>query len=206
MSDHIDYYLAIISPFAYIGHTAFFDMAAKHGKSVNIKIFNLADVFGNSGALPLAKRPPVRQRYRLLELQRFSDARAVELNTKPAHFPVDPTRADLCACALINQGKNVEPFLLAIGEAVWRKDLNIADETVLSEVLKACGHDAASTLAASHEASSSELRAANTEAAIASDAVGAPAYVYDGEVFWGQDRIDYLDRMITSGRTAFKPV
>ncbi|MBL4893019.1 MAG: DsbA family protein [Rhizobiaceae bacterium] len=205
MSDHIDYYLTVVSPFAYIGHKAFFDMAAKHGKSVNIKVFNVADVFGNSGALPLPKRPPVRQRYRLLELQRSSELRAVELNTKPAHFPVDATRAELCACALVNQGKDIEPFLLAISETVWIKDLNIADEAVLSEVLEACGHDAASTLAASHEASSAELRAANSEAAIAADAVGAPAYVYDGEVFWGQDRIDYLDRMIASGRAAFKP-
>lgn len=204
MSDHIDYYLTIVSPFAYMGHKAFFDMAAKHGKSVNIKVFNIADVFGNSGALPLPKRPAVRQRYRLLELQRSSQMREVELNIKPAHFPVDPTRAELCACALVNQGKDIQSYLLAIGEAIWSKDLNIADEAVLSEVLEACGHDAVATLAASHEASSAELRAANTQEAIAADAVGAPAYVYDGEVFWGQDRIDYLDQMIASGRAAFK--
>ncbi|PCI05879.1 MAG: disulfide bond formation protein DsbA [Hyphomicrobiales bacterium] len=205
MSDHIDYYLSIISPFAYMGHQAFFDMAAKHGKTVNVKLFNMADVFANSGAAPVPQRPPVRQRYRLLELQRISELRRVALNTMPKFFPTNPARADLCACALINQGKDVKSFLFALPEAFWAKELDISDEAVLSELLEACGHDAAATLAASHEDSSTELHAANTKAAMAVDAVGAPAYVYDGEVFWGQDRIDYLDRMITSGRAAFKP-
>jgi len=158
MSDHIDYYLSIVSPFAYMGHKVFFEMAAKHGKTVNIKIFNMAEIFGNSGASPVPQRPPVRQRYRLLELQRISELRGVKLNTMPTHFPINAIRADLCACALINQGKDAKSFLFAVPEAFWANDLDISDEAVLSELLEACGHDAAATLTASHEDANAELR------------------------------------------------
>lgn len=205
MADHIDYYLSVISPFAYMGHNAFFEMAARNGKSVNIKIFSMADIFKNSGAAPVPQRPPVRQRYRLLELQRISELRGFKVNTKPTHFPIDATRVDLCACALLNQGKDIKSFIFAAPEAFWTNDLHVVDEGVLGDILEACGHDAAAILAASLEQSSADLHAKTTKEAMENDAVGAPAYVYDGEVFWGQDRIEYLDRMISSGRAAYKP-
>ena len=204
MSDHIDCYFTSASPFAFMGHKALHAMAAKHGKSVHLKPFNIMGVWGNSGAVMPQERPLVRQRYRLLELQRIADHRGIKLNHTPTHFPTNPTAADLCICALELAGKDPADFYHSVGEALWVHNRDIADETELASLLDAAGFDANEILTASKSEAANALREQNTEQAIAADAIGAPAYVYAGEVFWGQDRIEYLEEMIASGRAAYK--
>lgn len=204
MSDHIDCYFTSASPFAFMGHTALLDMAKKHGKTVNLKPFNLMGVWGNSGAVMPAERPPVRQRYRLIELQRIADHRGIKLNHMPTHFPTNPTAADLCICALHLAGKDPSGFYHSVGQALWVEDRNIADEAVLIELLNKAGFDGESIITSSKSDTTNNLREDYTKEAIAADAIGAPAYVYSGEVFWGQDRIEFLDEMIASGRAAYK--
>lgn len=204
MADHIDYYFTSISPFAYLGQEALEKVADKHEKTINYKPFNLFGVWEISGAVPPMKRPSVRQRYRLIELQRISTMRGLKLNLKPAHFPTDPTMADLCGIAITLNGENPSGFFKDVGAALWANDLQVADEVVLKKLLVANGHDAEKVLSISREDKATEIRAANTASAIEADAIGAPAYVYDDEVFWGQDRIEYLDQMISSGRAAYK--
>ena len=203
MSEPIDYYFTTISPFAYMGHRAFIEVAERHGCPVNFKPFNLMDVWAQSGAVPPAQRPEVRQRYRLIELQRVALMRDTCLNVHPEHWPTDPSLADLCVCALVERDENPADFALTAGRAVWERELQIADETVVAKLLDECGHDSAAVLEAAGTGEIAAIRAGNTEAAIAADAVGAPAYVYKGEVFWGQDRIEYLDQMIGSGRAPY---
>ena len=94
-------------------------------------------------------------------------------------------------------------FTFAIAQAIWVHEKQIADDATLIEVLNACGHDAEKILTLSKSDEANSLREQNTKEAIAADAVGAPAYVYANEVFWGQDRLEYLDQMIASGRPAF---
>ncbi len=203
MAGAIDYYFTSISPFTFLGHQALMAVAVKHGVAVNFKPFNMMEVWKISGAVPPGQRPPVRQRYRLVELQRVAAYRGLALNPKPSNFPTDPTRADLCCAALVLDGKDAGGFLHQVGTALWHDDRQVADVDVLGEILTAQGHDAAAVLEASESDAAKALRAQNTADAIAADAIGAPAYVYGGEVFWGQDRIEYLDQMIASGRAAF---
>lgn len=203
MTAHIDCYLTAISPFAFLGHDALSAVAEKHGKTIEYKPFNMFGVWEVSGAVPPMKRPPVRQRYRLIELQRVAEFRGIDLVLKPTHFPTDPTLADHCAIAISQSGGNPGKFLRAVGEAVWVKNKQIADVDLLAGLLNDNGYSADEIIAQAGSQEVSDERAANTQAAIAADAVGAPAYVYDGEVFWGQDRIDYLDHMLSTGRSAF---
>jgi 2-hydroxychromene-2-carboxylate isomerase len=203
MAAYIDYYFTCMSPFAFLGHDALIRIGEKHGKEIRFKPFNLFGVWEVSGAVPPPKRPPVRQRYRLLELQRIAALRGVALNLKPAFFPTDPSLADHCVIAIGKAGGNPAAFARSAAEALWVRELQIAEEAVIGALLSAAGHDADAILAGAKEPSTAETRLSNTEDAIAADAVGAPAYVYDGEVFWGQDRVDYLDHMIESGRPAF---
>ena len=84
----IDYYLAPQSPWTYLGHARLAALAAQHGAQIRIKPMDLAKIFPISGGLPLAKRAPQRQAYRLVELARFRDHLKLPLNLQPAFFPV----------------------------------------------------------------------------------------------------------------------
>lgn len=200
----IDYYYFSSSPFSYLGHKALEEVAAKHGCKIVYKPVNLFGIWEISGAVPPPKRPPVRQRLRLVEMQRCADFRGLPLNVKPAFWPVDGAFADCCAIALQEEGHNPSEFIFKVLSGVWANEENIADEEVLAGYLKSCGFDAASILAKAKSEAIAEIRKANTQEAIDNDAVGVPTYVFNGEAFWGQDRIDHLDHALTSGRGAIK--
>ena len=203
MSNFIDYYFTSISPFAYLGHKKMMEIAKAHGKTVHFKPFDIFGVWKQSGAQPPAERPPVRQRYRKIEIQRAAVMRDVCMNPSPQFFPTNPTDADLCICALSHSGKDASGFSHALGRAVWEQNLQVADENVLISLLDACGHEGKTIYELSKSQEVVSIRDTNTQEAIAADAIGAPAYLYQGEVFWGQDRLEYLDQMIASGRRAF---
>ena len=200
---HIDYYFTSISPFTYLGHRAIMAVAARHGASVSYRPVSLAGLWAESGGVPLPQRPAVRQRYRLLELQRYAELRGVPLNLRPAFFPADPTMADHVIIALLDHQIDPTDIMADIFAAVWVEDRNIADRDMLASILEA--HGVKAGLVLEHAASdlAAETRAENTRMAIEAGAIGAPAYVVDGEVFWGQDRIELLDRMLDTGRAAF---
>ncbi|MEM1284455.1 MAG: 2-hydroxychromene-2-carboxylate isomerase [Pseudomonadota bacterium] len=205
MSATIDYYVTLISPFSYLGHKAFLSVAAKHSATIAYKPMNLMDVFKTSGALPIPERPQSRQNYRLIELQRIADVRQMPLTLRPAHFPTNPALANGCVAAIAQAGGDPADFMFAAFQACWVNDEQIADEAVVRRLLAETGHDGDATLA---EATSDAILAemtANTEAAIAAGAVGAPVYVLNGEPFWGQDRIYYLDHALASGRGPYTP-
>ena len=203
MADTIDYYFTAASPFVYLGHDALMAIAGRHGKKIAFRPFNLAGVWSVSGAVPLGERSPTRQRYRLVELQRIAEMRGVELNLHPAHFPTNPELADRCIIAIVEAGSDPAGFVRAVGSALWAEERQIADETVMRELLQATGHDADKVLQDASGEATAAIRQQNTDAAIAADAIGAPSYVYQGEVFWGQDRLELLERMIASGRAPF---
>ena len=203
MSDTIDYYFTSISPFAYLGHKKMVEVAKNHGKSINFKPFDLFGVWKVSGAVPPGQRPLVRQRYRKIEIQRIAVMRDTHMNQSPKFFPTDQTQADLCIAALLLDGQDASQFSFEVGRAVWERDLQIADESVLSSLLTECGKDAAAIIELSKTDDAARMREKNTQDAIVADAIGSPAYVYNGEVFWGQERLEHLEQMITSGRHAF---
>ena len=196
----VDYYLAPQSPWTYLGHTRFVQMAVQHGAQVRLKPVDLSKVFPVSGGLPLPQRAPQRQAYRLQELARWRDALGLPLNLQPQHFPVpgEPAaklivavqRADGTAAALDIAGR-----VLA---AVWAQQRDIAKASTLAELLAEAGLPAARL----HEAAAPEVQAlcdAHTQDAIAAGVFGGPSYVIDGEIFWGQDRLDFVERRLQAG-------
>lgn len=206
MTKAIDYFFTSPSPFAYLGHKTLVAIAEKHGLEIRFRPFDIMGVWAESGAVPPGQRPPVRQRYRSIEVQRVGLFRNVCVNAAPKFFPTDPTLADHAICAVVISGGDAAGFAHAVGRAVWEQEKQIADEAVIEELLAQTGHDAAGIMEVVRSGKAQTMREENTRNAIAMDAVGAPAYVYDGEVFWGQDRLEYLEQMIASGRRAFKAV
>lgn len=199
----IDYYFSSASPFTYLGHTAIQEIAKKHGCKLNVRPVNIFEIWAESGAVPPAKRPPVRQRMRLIELQRLSLHRNLPLNKQPEHFPVDATLADLTIIAVIEAGGDPFSYMKSVFTGVWVNERDIADATTLAGLLSEAGHDADAILTAAHSDKAAAIRSANSTAAIKADAPGVPAYVLNGECFWGQDRITYIDEALTSGRAPF---
>jgi 2-hydroxychromene-2-carboxylate isomerase len=197
MDKLIDYYMTPISPYVYLGHERFVAIARRHGATIAVKPINLGLVFPVSGGVPLSKRAPQRQAYRLVELTRWSRYLQVPLNLHPAHFPVSADLASRFLLAALERSTDAALDLaLAFSRAVWTQDRDIADPATVHSLAAASGGDAA-TLAARAEAPDTATRyAALTQEAIDRGIFGAPTYVYAGELFWGQDRLDFLDRAL----------
>lgn len=206
MSTTIEYYFTSSSPWVYLGHDAIGAVARKHGARLDVRPVELGGVWEVSGGVPLAKRSATRQRYRLIELQRYSELRGLPINLRPKHAPLDPSLADLAVAAVLVHGDDPFGFMGRMLRAYWAEEENVADQAVIARLLVAEDFDPDAILAVARGQEASELRKKNTEAAIAADAIGVPAYVLNGEVFWGQDRIELLDRALSTGREPFKPL
>jgi len=194
MTRTIDYYFATISPYAYLGHDRFVAIAQKHGAAVAVKPINLGEVFPVSGGLPLSKRAPQRQAYRLVELARWAQYLGKPMRIQPQFFPVNGDLAShwILAAAELGQAQALT-LAGAVGRAIWEQDRNIADAATMAAIAAECGLPGA--LAARAQAPEiAEKYAALTQEAIARGVFGAPTYVVEDELFWGQDRLDFLDR------------
>lgn len=203
MSLNIDYYFAPQSPWTYLGHQRFADMARAAGASVNLLPVDLGKVFPVSGGLPLPKRAPQRQAYRLVELKRFSEWLQLPLKLQPKHFPVPGDNASRLIIAADQQHGTDAAMRLAgtVMGAVWADELNIDDAATLIELLRRCALPATLWEAAQNPEVQARYETC-TQQAIDAGIFGAPSYVIDGEVFWGQDRLDFVERRLDSAKQA----
>ena len=198
MSRSVDYYFAPQSPWTYLGHERFAAILRASGAAVRVLPIDLGGkVFPISGGLPLGKRAPQRQAYRLVELQRYSEFLNAPLNLKPKYFPVngDDAARLIIAVDLHDGAEAAMKITGAILAAVWAQERHIDDEKVLAELLAEQGLNPA-RLEQSHSQAAHERYEANTQAAIDAGVFGAPSYVIDGEIFWGQDRLGFVERKL----------
>jgi 2-hydroxychromene-2-carboxylate isomerase len=156
-------------------------------------------VFAVSGGLPLGQRAPQRQAYRLTELTRFSQHLQLPMHVKPRFFPVaGDDAARLIIAVDLHDGVDAAMRLSgAVFKAVWSEERNIADADVLGQLLSEQGL----STERQQQAASAEVAqryAANTQQAIDNAVFGAPSYVVDGEMFWGQDRLDFVERKLAA--------
>ncbi len=203
MARQIDYYFSIQSPWAYIGHALFEDVARAHQLKVNYKPVLLVDLFSETGGLPLVKRHPARQRYRLMEMQRWRDKRGLNFHIKPKHWPFDVKLADGTVIAAIEAGHNPEPFLRRAFGGVWEKEEDLADAATLARLADEVGLPGAQLVERASSDAVAAIYEQNRQDAIAADVFGSPAWVLDGEIFWGQDRIELLADALKAGRKAY---
>lgn len=197
MSTFVDYYFSPQSPWTYLGHQRFMKAAAAAGAKVRVMPVDFGKVFAVSGGLPLGKRAPQRQAYRLLEMKRFSDQLGLPLVLSPAFFPVsgDPAARVILAVDAQDGADAALKLSGAIFSAVWTEERDIASESVLSDILLACGL-ASERLAESKSTAIQATYDARTQQAIDAGVFGAPSYVIDGEIFWGQDRLEFVERRL----------
>ena len=198
MSTSVDYYFTPQSPWTYLGHERFAEIASAAGATVRVLPIDLGGkVFPISGGLPLGQRAPQRQVYRLQELKRHSDYLQLPLHVKPRYFPVagDDASRLIIAVDLHDGSAAAMRISGAVFAAVWAQERHIADEKVLAELLAECGLSP-DRLEQSYSQTVQERYEANTEQAIQAGVFGAPSYVIEGEQFWGQDRLDFVARKL----------
>jgi 2-hydroxychromene-2-carboxylate isomerase len=197
----VDYYFAPNSPWTYLGHQRFAEIAKAAGATVNVLPVDLGGkVFPVTGGLPLAKRAPQRQAYRLVELQRFSDFLGQPIVLQPKYFPVaTDDAAKLIIAVDLADGSDAALRLTGrILRGVWVDQRNIADARELAAMLAEEKIDPR-RLEESMSQTVHERYEADTRRAIEAGVFGAPSYVVDGEIFWGQDRLDFLQRRLSKG-------
>jgi 2-hydroxychromene-2-carboxylate isomerase len=189
----IDYYDSMSSPWTYLGHLRFLELARRFGLTVKHKPMDLLKVWSVSGGLPLKQRAQQRQAYRHQELRRWREILGVPCNLEPAFHPVADRRACFLVIAAMAQNLDWEKLSYALLRAVWVEERNIADHPTLAAIADENGMDGKALLAATESAAVASEYQANTDEAMARGVFGAPTYVFDGELFWGQDRLDMLE-------------
>ena len=181
------------SPWTYLGHLRFVKLAHRFGLTIRHKPMDLLKVWSVSGGLPLKQRARQRQAYRHQELRRWSELLGLPCNLEPAHHPVADRRACYMVIAAMQRGLDWSALSNAILRAVWVEDRDIADHGTLVAIANENGMDGKALLAATEDAAVQAEYQSNTEEAIRIGVFGAPTYVFDGELFWGQDRLQMLE-------------
>ncbi len=196
---NIDYYFGTISPFAYLAGDRLERIAARHGAAITYKPLDILQLFDRTGGVRPANRHPSRMDYRAQELPRWADHLGLPLNLKPAFWPVNMAPSSYAIIAAQGAGGGdtgglVQGFL----RAVWAEDRDISDDVVIRDILSAHGFDPA--LADKGLFVGAETYGRNLEQAVEAGVFGSPFYVVreSGQKFWGQDRLDFLDRHLAS--------
>ena len=182
MSKVCEYYFAPQSPWSYLGHAQLVALAERYDVRIDLKPMDLGKVFSVSGGLPLAKR--------------WSAYRQLSLNLQPKFGPTSgDASAKLILATKIAHGTNAALKLTeAIMRAFWAEEKNIADAGTLIELVDAAGHDGNALFKSSETVAVQNEYEQFTNEAIAASVFGSPWYIVDGESFWGQDRLDFVER------------
>jgi 2-hydroxychromene-2-carboxylate isomerase len=199
----IDYYFSLQSPWAYIGHGSFREVVSAYDLKVNLKPVLLVDLFSETGGLPLVKRHPVRQRYRMVELQRWRDKRGLNFHLQPKSWPFNARLADGVVIAALEAGLDPDKYIRGAFAAVWEDQLNMADAETVAKVADVAGLPGKKLVERSNSDEIGAVYEQNRQDAIAAGVFGSPVYVLDGELFWGQDRIELLADALKSGRKPY---
>ena len=193
----IEYFYSLASPFTYLGSEKFQLIAKKYNVEIVEKPCDLVGgIFSKTGGVPVPQRSPQRQKYRLDELKRWSEFLNIKINVKPKFFP--PTNPHIPATYTI--AANLLGVKVFFGhellKKLWIEEQDISNEKNIELISKQFKIDfkALSSLAKSEKVS--KIYSDNTEEAIKKNVFGAPTYIFNSELFWGQDRLEFLDRAL----------
>lgn len=198
MSATVEYYFSIGSPWTYLGHARFMAMLEKHRARVNVKPVDFTKIFPVSGGVPLKQRAAQRQAYRLVELARWRDVLGVPLVVEPKSFPfpADAAARAVIAADIVRGSAVAMNLAHALLCGCWAEDRNLGDVATVQAIAIEQGCDPAALGEVAVAADAQAKYELYTEEATARGVFGAPSYVIGGEIFWGQDRLDFVERRL----------
>lgn len=194
----IEYFYSAHSAFAYLGSRRFLEIARTAGRRIVHKPYDLQRGIAGAGHSRTTARPPNHRAYFFgREIERWSEERAAPvMEGMPTHHWNDPGLANRVLIAATRSGADADALSHAMLVAHWQDDADLADPAGLAEIIEAQKVAAQPLLAA---ADTPEVRAAyeaNTEEAIARSVFGSPTYFVDGDMFYGQDRLEMVERAL----------
>ncbi len=190
-------FYGISSPWAYLGAQRAQAIARKHGVQLVLRPIRIIEA---NGGIPLRTRLAPRQEYHALELARWREHLGIPLNLQPRFYPCRTIEiAARAVIAIQHAGLDAPAFSFAVQRALWAEERDIADVKTLQEIALLNVGEAAAALVCDPSPADIEQRwQANLAEAEALGIFGTPTYVVDGELFWGQDRLDFVDRKLAS--------
>lgn len=201
----VDFFMSVESIWTFVGHEAFVRMCQRQGVQPRYRPVPLQALFAQTGGVAYRRRHLARQRYRDFELQRWSALRNVRPDLSSRFLPPAASLADRAILACTQLGLDPCTFAQRALEAAWLHRQDVGDRTLVSALAQRAGLPAAQVLQQAEAAATCDAYADTVQAAIAADVFGAPSFVFNGEVFWGQDRIDMLEQALACRRAAYRP-
>ena len=192
----IGYYLSVVSPWSYLGHRRFYDIARAHSAEILYLPIDSSIVFPKTGGLALKDRSLQRKRYRMQELRRWRSHLKLELNLEPKYFPTDPKLASCVVIAAIESGHSVTELVYELMRAVWVREEDVSDPSVIKSAIERSEGNVAELLSAANQLHVQSVFSENSERAVTKGVFGVPSYVVGEEIFWGQDRLEFLDTFL----------
>lgn len=195
----IEYFYAAHSAFAYLGSARLMQIAQAANRSIAHKPVDLRRVVAEAGAGDFRNRSRAHYQYYFgREIERWSEHRNAPVQGRtPTHHANDITLPNCTLIAAQLQGHNIDRLAHAMLERHWRDDVDLADAETLAEIARSVGLEPEPLL---EGAGSDEARAvylANTEEAISRSVFGSPTYFVDGDMFYGQDHLEMVERALS---------
>ncbi len=175
----IEYYLSVVSPWSYLGHRRFCDIAREHSAEILYLPIDSSILFAKTGGLALKDRSPQRKRYRMQELRRYCNL------------------ASRVIIGAIEAGHDVTELVYQLMSAVWVREEDVSETSVVIGAIQRSGGCVDDLLAAADHKDVQNIIIENSEQAVSKGVFGVPSYVVGEEVFWGQDRLEFLDQFLS---------
>lgn len=201
MALHINYYVSLNSPWTHLGAARIEAMAMAHDATMRIYPVDFGAIFSKSGGLPLPQRSPQRQAYRLQELARWRDHLCIPIQIAPKFFPSSEALTAGCVIA-VRETIGDQPAIKlahAVLKAVWQQEKNPADQATLAGLIADVGLNPDQVLKLGEDPRWADRRLADTQSALDRNVFGAPTYVIGDDIFWGQDRLEFVERRLARG-------
>ena len=197
----IEYYLSVVSPWSYLGHRRFCDIARENSAEILYLPIDSSILFAKTGGLALKDRSPQRKRYRMQELRRWRSRLELELNLEPQYFPTDSNLASRVIIGAIEAGHDVAELVYQLMRTVWVREEDVSETSVVVGAIERSGESVDDLLAAANHSNVQDIIIENSEQAVNKGVFGVPSYVVGEEVFWGQDRLEFLDLFLNEVMT-----
>ena len=191
----VDYFMSHGSPWTFLGHNRINNIVKQFNVQLNMYPVNYGEIFPVSGGLPVFKRPLQRQKIRLQELKRWAEFLKINLIPEPKFFPSKSLLPSLLIIAAKKMKTNKD-FELAsnIMNALWVEELHVDDENTLKNIMDKLELDSEVLLSFAKSQECENIFKEYTKIAIEKNVFGAPTYIIEDQVYWGQDRLDFIER------------